>query len=106
MCPELYLPISPLVDTFGCQFMYSEIEMDHLESQFTNPHGLIGHLVGFIMAFENRERNRWALSLLNILPTDGLLEIGFGPGWAIQHASRIAVAGWVAGVDRSATMVS
>ena len=80
--------------------------MSYLESQFTNPHGPIGHLVGFVMAVENRGRNRWALSLLNIRPTDGLLEIGFGPGWALQQASRIAVAGYVAGVDRSETMVS
>lgn len=80
--------------------------MDYLDSQFTNPRGLIGHLVGVILALENRERNRWALSLLNIQPTDRLMEIGFGPGWAIQKASERAMDGWVAGVDRSATMVS
>lgn len=80
--------------------------MDYLESQFANPRGLIGHLVGVILSIENRERNQWTLSLLHICPTDHLLEIGFGPGWAIQRASELAFDGWVAGVDHSATMLS
>ena len=79
--------------------------MNYLSSQFGNPRGLVGHLVGLIMAYENRERNLWALSLLDIQPTDRILEIGFGPGWAIQRAGKIAVNGTVAGVDKSQTMV-
>lgn len=79
--------------------------MNYIESQFGNPRGLVGHLVGLIMAYENRSRNQWSLSLLNLQPTDRILEIGFGPGWAIQQASKIAVNGLVAGVDRSETMV-
>jgi len=80
--------------------------MEYIESQFGNPRGLIGHLVGIIMANENRLRNLWALSLLEIQPIDKVLEIGFGPGWAIQQASRIAVNGLIAGVDRSRTMLA
>lgn len=76
-----------------------------LDSQFGNPRGLLGQLVGVLMAIENRERNRWALSLLDIRPADHLLEIGFGPGWAIKQASQLAVNGLVAGVDRSEAMV-
>jgi ubiquinone/menaquinone biosynthesis C-methylase UbiE len=79
--------------------------MKYIESQFGNPRGLIGHLVGLIMAYENRARNQWALSLLNIQPTDRILEIGFGSGWAIQQANRLVTRGLVAGVDRSMTMV-
>jgi ubiquinone/menaquinone biosynthesis C-methylase UbiE len=79
--------------------------MNYIESQFGNPRGLIGHLVGFIMAYENRARNQWALSLLNVQPTDHILEIGYGPGWAIQQASRLASNGLVAGVDISKTML-
>ena len=79
--------------------------MNYIGSQFGNPRGLIGHLVGLIMAYENRARNQWALSLLDIQPTDRILEIGFGPGWAVQEASKIAQDGLVAGVDRSLTMV-
>ena len=79
--------------------------MNYISSQFGNPRGLIGHLVGLIMAYENRARNQWALSLLDIQPTDRILEIGFGPGWAVQKASKLAYEGLVAGVDRSMTMV-
>lgn len=79
--------------------------MNYITSQFGNPRGLVGHLVGLIMAYENRERNRWALSLLDIQPDDHILEIGFGPGWAIQRASHLAMNGTVAGVDQSQTMV-
>ena len=80
--------------------------MKYIESQFGNPRGLIGHLAGIIMAYENRSRNLWALSLLEIRPADQVLEIGFGPGWAIQQASRMAVNGLVAGVDLSRTMLA
>lgn len=79
--------------------------MNYIESQFGNPGGIIGHLVGLVMAYENRERNQRALSLLDIQPTDRILEIGFGPGWAIQQAGKLAVNGTVAGVDKSQTMV-
>ena len=79
--------------------------MNYIESQFGNPKGIIGHLVGIVMAYENRARNQWALSLLDIQPTDRILEIGFGPGWAIHQASKLAYQGLVAGVDRSSAMV-
>jgi SAM-dependent methyltransferase len=53
----------------------------------------------------NRRRNRWAISLLDVQPTDCLLEIGFGPGIAIREAARRAQRGYVVGVDHSAVMV-
>jgi len=78
-----------------------------LRAQFGRPSGLWGHVVGAIMALRssNKERSRWTLSLLDIKPTDRLLEIGFGPGFAIEQASRLATAGLVAGVDHSDVMV-
>jgi SAM-dependent methyltransferase len=87
-------------------YRIKELEMKYIESQFGNPRGLIGHLVGIIMAVENRQRNSWVLSLLEIDPADQILEIGFGPGWAIQRASMMAVNGLVAGVEPSRTMLA
>ncbi len=71
------------------------------------PHGLGGHLAGWVMAHRssNRRRNRWAVSLLDVQPTDRILEIGFGPGIAIGELSRLAIQGQVHGVDHSAVMV-
>jgi ubiquinone/menaquinone biosynthesis C-methylase UbiE len=57
------------------------------------------------MAYENRERIAWSLSLLDVQPDDWILEIGFGPGLGIEQAAERATAGLVAGVDISGTMV-
>src|SRR5262245_14693096 len=79
--------------------------MNYIASQFARPRGPIGRLAGMIMAYENRERNAWAVSLLKVQPTDRVLEIGFGPGLAIARVAVLATHGFVAGVDHSPTMV-
>jgi ubiquinone/menaquinone biosynthesis C-methylase UbiE len=80
--------------------------MRFLVSHFGHPRGLLGRLVGAIMAYENRERNHWAVSLLGIEPRDHILEVGFGPGLAIREAALLASEGLVAGVDASEVMLS
>jgi ubiquinone/menaquinone biosynthesis C-methylase UbiE len=79
--------------------------VNYIVSQFGNPRGAIGRLVGMIMAYENRERNAWAVSLLQVQAADRVLEIGFGPGWAIERIAALATAGFVGGIDHSQTMV-
>lgn len=76
-------------------------------SQFGRPSGFLGNLAGFIMAHNpsNRERNLWTVSLLDIKPHDRVLEIGFGPGMAIEFVSRLSVHGFVAGIDHSEAML-
>jgi SAM-dependent methyltransferase len=74
-------------------------------SQFGHPRGLIGSLVGRIMAIENRTRNTWALTLLDVQPGDRVLELGFGPGMAIERLACTTAASAIAGIDHSATMV-
>lgn len=75
--------------------------------QFHHPHGIAGRAVGWTMAHRssNVARNRWAVSLLDIHPTDRVLEVGFGPGIAIEAMSHLATQGAVYGVDHSAVMV-
>jgi len=53
----------------------------------------------------NLDRIRWTISLLEIKPHDRVLEIGFGPGIAIELASKFATRGFIAGVDHSEVMV-
>lgn len=79
----------------------------HVHAQFRRPSGFWGPLVGWIMASRssNRRRNAWAVSLLDVQRCDRVLEIGFGPGVAIQEISRIAVDGYVCGLDHSAQML-
>jgi SAM-dependent methyltransferase len=75
--------------------------------QFMRPHGFAGRIAGWVMAHRssNRQRNRWVVSLLDVRPTDRVLEIGFGPGIAIEELTRLAVSGQIVGVDHSELMV-
>ena len=78
-----------------------------LRSQFGKPTGFGGKVAGWIMAHRpsNRERNVWAVSLLELQPTDHVLEIGFGPGVAINLMSQQVTSGHVVGVDHSEVML-
>jgi ubiquinone/menaquinone biosynthesis C-methylase UbiE len=53
----------------------------------------------------NQERIQWTLALLAIKPDERILEIGFGPGRAIELVSQMASAGFIAGIDHSEVMV-
>ena len=75
-------------------------------SQFAHPEGWVGRFVGMILAVKNRERNAWTISMLDIQPNDQVLEIGFGPGQAIQEVAKLTPNSFVAGIDLSDTMVA
>jgi len=75
-------------------------------SQFHKPTGMLGHAVGHLMAFNNKERSWWVLPMLEIHQNDCVLEVGFGSGIDIRRVSEIAVDGFVAGVDHSPVMVA
>jgi ubiquinone/menaquinone biosynthesis C-methylase UbiE len=79
----------------------------NIVGQFKQPHGLLGRFAGYIMASRqsNIERNEWSLELLALRPSDNLLEVGFGPGVAIEKASKVITQGLIVGVDHSATML-
>jgi SAM-dependent methyltransferase len=78
-----------------------------LVRQFGHPRGVVGWVAGWVMSHRrsNRERNRWVVSLLELRPTDRVLEVGFGPGLAIAELARRTPRGRVYGVDRSELMV-
>lgn len=78
-----------------------------VRSQFEKPTGLWGRVVGWIMAHRasNRERNAWAVSLLELQSTDHVLEIGYGPGVAIALMSKVVTSGQVVGIDHSEVML-
>src|SRR5215218_1917009 len=78
-----------------------------LMRQGGHPRGIAGRLTGWVMAHRrsNRQRNRWAVSLLDVQPSDRVLEIGFGPGVAIAELASRATRGQVYGIDHSTVMV-
>jgi SAM-dependent methyltransferase len=80
---------------------------NRIVAQFGRPSGVLGTLVGLVMArrSSNRERNRRMIDLLQIRDGDRVLEIGFGPGVAIEMAARLAPHGKVVGIDHSKIML-
>jgi ubiquinone/menaquinone biosynthesis C-methylase UbiE len=70
------------------------------------PSGWAGKFFGYVMASKNATMNRLAIALLDVKPEDQILEVGFGPGLAIEWAAARAMRGFVAGVDLSGVMVA
>jgi SAM-dependent methyltransferase len=79
----------------------------YLVDQAHHPRGVVGWANGWMFALRpsNRQRNIWAVSLLDVQPTDRVLEIGFGPGVAIAEFAVRATRGQVFGIDHSQAMV-
>jgi len=78
-----------------------------LVEQFGDPSGVLGSVAGFIMLARpsNRERNLRTLQLLDVQPGDQVLEVGFGPGFAVECAAKLANRGKVVGIDHSPLML-
>lgn len=74
-----------------------------LMRMFGCPRGPLGWLGGIILARTNRRCAAWVVGLLDVRQQDSVLEIGFGPGVAIEMLATKA--GCVAGVDPSAEML-
>lgn len=78
--------------------------LSKFSTQFGNPKGFWGNIAGKLMA-KGAEKNEWTISLLNIQKTDNVLEIGFGPGVAIELVSNIVSIGHIVGIDISEVML-
>ena len=74
-----------------------------MENMFCSPKGALGRLGGQLMS-QDRWLPAWVLDLLEIQPSDSVLEVGFGPGLGLQLAAARAYHGKVVGVDPSETM--
>lgn len=74
-----------------------------LTQMFGHPQGGLGRMGGWLMARLSRGVVERAVGLLDLRAADRLIEVGFGPGVAIECAARQAA--FVAGVDYSPTMV-
>lgn len=73
--------------------------------QHQQPVGILGRMVGERMLRQHQPETDWTLDLLEIQPTDTILEVGFGAGRGIKLAAEKARAGRVMGIDLSETMV-
>ena len=78
---------------------------EFIARQSSRPRGMVGRLLGHVMAIETASLNSEALGLLGLQPSDRLLEVGFGHGRTIRLAAAQVPQGFVAGVDVSEDMV-
>lgn len=77
---------------------------EFIARQSACPSGLLGRLIGHVMARETVTANETALELLELAPADHVLEVGFGHGATIARVAAAVSGGLVAGVDPSAEM--
>jgi SAM-dependent methyltransferase len=77
-----------------------------LDAQYRRPSGPIGWWVGRRMAQQHRTENAWTVALLEPQPADNILEVGFGPGIALEMLARQVTSGRISGIDYSAAMVA
>ncbi len=75
-----------------------------MENMFCAPHGLLGQVGGRLMSLD-RGLPTWVLDLLQVGPSDSVLEVGSGPGLGLELAAARAHEGRVVGVDPSETML-
>jgi len=76
-----------------------------LMQMFGRPSGLLGRIGGLILSFEKGEFIPWVVEQLAIAPGAQILEVGFGPGVALQYVAKQTPAGQIVGVDYSDVMV-
>ena len=69
------------------------------------PTGLVGKILGRIMAVETSPENEQALQLLGLRSNSHVLDVGCGYGRTLARAAALVPDGFVAGVDVSAAMV-
>ena len=73
--------------------------------QYRSPSGMMGWLAGERMVRQHGPETAWTINLLEVQPTDTVLEVGFGAGQAIKLAAEKASDGRVMGIDLSGVMV-
>jgi cyclopropane fatty-acyl-phospholipid synthase-like methyltransferase len=81
---------------------------DPLDAQRSHPRGFGGWVAGRLMLLRpsDRARVRWAVSLLELQPSDRVLDIGCGPGYSTGIIAGEVPQGLVVGVDRSELMAA
>jgi ubiquinone/menaquinone biosynthesis C-methylase UbiE len=78
---------------------------EFIARQSSCPSGWLGRLIVWIMARETAAQNAAAVALLELQPSDHVLEIGFGHGRTLLQMAANVPAGRAVGVDISEEMV-
>ena len=79
---------------------------EFIARQGRKPFGIIGAVVGRIMARETASDNKQAIKMLDIHPQDHVVDIGTGHGSSLCEIADLASTGLVVGVDFSDVMLA
>jgi ubiquinone/menaquinone biosynthesis C-methylase UbiE len=79
--------------------------MATVQHQAVKPHGALGVVMGWFLERGNAVQNKVTVEALAPAPGASVLEIGFGPGHALEMLSRKAPLALIAGADHSELMV-
>ena len=74
--------------------------------QAEKPRGALGVVMGWLLESGNALQNRATVDALDPPPGAAVLEVGFGPGHALEMLARSRPLGLVAGVDHSELMLA
>jgi SAM-dependent methyltransferase len=76
-----------------------------INRQYRRPMGILGWIIGRLMARDHLPENLWTINVLGPQPADRILEIGFGTGVALEAINQKSPTVRLAGVDHSEVMV-
>jgi ubiquinone/menaquinone biosynthesis C-methylase UbiE len=74
--------------------------------QLRHPQGPFGRAAGCLMRFANARPNALAIAALDLQPEDRILELGCGPGHAVEMMAAQAPTATIHAIDRSAAMLA
>ena len=77
----------------------------HIGKQIRKPSGILGRILGYIMAADHKALTQWTLEELHLRDNDSVLDIGCGSGMAIEMINTIVTQGYVVGIDYSPVMI-
>jgi len=80
--------------------------MEPVMHQAAKPRGAFGVVMGWLMGSLNAAQNRATVDALDPPPGAAVLEVGFGPGHALEMLAMSRPLGLVAGIDHSPLMVA
>jgi ubiquinone/menaquinone biosynthesis C-methylase UbiE len=63
--------------------------IDYIGRQFHNPTGALGRLATWIMNVQNRALYDATEAALTPLPSEKVLDVGFGNGWLLEHIAKL-----------------
>jgi ubiquinone/menaquinone biosynthesis C-methylase UbiE len=75
-----------------------------LAKQFQKPSGILGKYISNKLLKLNATTNDWVIENCEIKPSDQILELGYGPGYAIEKIAQGLDTGKISGIDFSKLM--